>query len=157
METTHSRFIGRAPGPLSPPTITPVIPERSISPRSSSNGSIDRKQTIARSASAVPTMKRLSPAATSSQESRVLTDRCLVQARSKLYFDVLLVRAFWESNSPGIQQIKLSAEKYCGLAFVVVRHSVLILRYAASHRWSSSFPPPGFAAVSNYGKPKSDM
>src|SRR5713226_1761385 len=47
METTHSRFIGRAPGPLSPPTITQVMPERSISPRSSSKGSTDRKRTLA--------------------------------------------------------------------------------------------------------------
>ena len=45
MDTTHSFSIGRAPGPLSPPTITQDIPLNSSRPRSSNNGSIDRNRT----------------------------------------------------------------------------------------------------------------
>jgi hypothetical protein len=39
--------IERAPQPLSPPTIAQSMPARSILPRSSSNGSIERKRTVA--------------------------------------------------------------------------------------------------------------
>ena len=42
-----SRSIGRASGPLSPPTITQSIPLRSSVPRSSSSGSIDRNRIAA--------------------------------------------------------------------------------------------------------------
>src|SRR5436190_19142019 len=44
---THDCRKGRAPKPLSPPTITQWIPLRLIGPRSSSSGSIDRKRTAA--------------------------------------------------------------------------------------------------------------
>ena len=44
---THSSHIGRAPGPLSPPTMDQLIPERSNGPRSSSSGSIERNRTRA--------------------------------------------------------------------------------------------------------------
>jgi len=40
-------FIGRAPGPLSPPTMTQEMPSSGIFPRSSRSGSIDRKRTAA--------------------------------------------------------------------------------------------------------------
>lgn len=48
IEATHSGFMSRAPGPLSPPTITQSMLLRSSVPRSSSSGSIERKRTAAR-------------------------------------------------------------------------------------------------------------
>src|SRR6266850_3756525 len=44
MRTTHSRSIGRAWGPLSPPTITQSMEARSTVPRSASSGSIERNR-----------------------------------------------------------------------------------------------------------------
>src|ERR1700688_4271133 len=46
-EITHPSRIGRAPGPLSPPTIAQLMPDRLNAPRSSSSGSIDKKRTLA--------------------------------------------------------------------------------------------------------------
>ena len=46
-ETTHFCCIGRAPGPLSPPTITQWMPWSSMNPRSSRSGSTERKRTAA--------------------------------------------------------------------------------------------------------------
>src|SRR5690606_25826036 len=42
IETTHSGCMGRAPGPLSPPTMTQSMSVSSISSRSSRRGSMDR-------------------------------------------------------------------------------------------------------------------
>src|SRR5579862_44922 len=47
IDNTQSSFIGRAPGPLSPPTITHEIPSSETVPRSSSNGSTERNLTPA--------------------------------------------------------------------------------------------------------------
>src|SRR5712664_735048 len=44
---THSFFIGLAPAPLSPPTIIQSISRRTTLPRSSNNGSTERKRTSA--------------------------------------------------------------------------------------------------------------
>src|SRR5216684_5383660 len=44
-DSTHLRSMGRAPGPLSPPTITQCSPSRLIDPRSSSKGSTDKNRT----------------------------------------------------------------------------------------------------------------
>ncbi len=46
MERAHSGFIGRAPGPLSPPTITQSILLRLNEPNSSNSGSMERKRTL---------------------------------------------------------------------------------------------------------------
>ena len=46
MSRTHDASIGRAPGPLSPPTMTQWIPARSIGPKSSRSGSIERNATF---------------------------------------------------------------------------------------------------------------
>ena len=45
MSRTQRSCIGRALGPLSPPTITQEIPSRSISPTGPRSGSMDRKRT----------------------------------------------------------------------------------------------------------------
>jgi len=47
MLTTQSRSMGRACGPLSPPTITQSIPRRSSGPRSANRGSTDRNRICA--------------------------------------------------------------------------------------------------------------
>jgi hypothetical protein len=47
METTQSRFMGRAPAPLSPPTITQCIHDKLSCPKSSSSGSMERNRTAA--------------------------------------------------------------------------------------------------------------
>ena len=47
MESTHASCIGRAPGPLSPPTITHEMPSSGSSPRLSSRVSTERKRTAA--------------------------------------------------------------------------------------------------------------
>src|ERR1700731_408107 len=44
---THSGRIGRAPGPLSPPTITQLISRKSSVPTGAISGSIERKRTPA--------------------------------------------------------------------------------------------------------------
>ena len=47
METTHLRSIGRAPIPLSPPTITHLMPSKFIVPKSSRSGSTERNRRAA--------------------------------------------------------------------------------------------------------------
>ena len=48
IESTQSSFIGRAPGPLSPPTMTHEIPSSGRMPMSSNSGSTERKRTLRR-------------------------------------------------------------------------------------------------------------
>ena len=47
-DSTHSGFTGRAPCPLSPPTITQSMAERFNLPTSSSRGSTDKNRVCAR-------------------------------------------------------------------------------------------------------------